>query len=115
MKKDEIHTISTSFDENTRTMYVMYKHSGILKITFYEKDKNTLWISDLAVDPTCYKQGIARKLIEACEEIALRNYITVIGLKVKTGSWMHEWYNRMSYYNYFTEDGYTELIKQLKY
>lgn len=111
-KFDNINFIVSEFDEGIN-IHIIYK--GIIKISLYNDNNNVAWISDLHIDEEFRKQGIASLLLQFCEEVIYKLHYVFINLQVKRDTWLHKWYNRLDYLDYYIhDDKWIQLTKILK-
>lgn len=81
-----VHTIEKSGKAYTRTYW-------------YDNDETVVILEGLHVNKEARGNGIATQLLDMHLQIAKNNHASS-QLKVKEGTWMHEWYKRKGYRDY---------------
>lgn len=71
-------------------------------------------MSDLFVIESSRKLGLGNWLVSKCEEISRQNNAKFISLSVKKDSWIHLWYNKLGYEDYFSNSDDGSMIQLIK-
>ena len=67
------------------------------RLYWYEDDPETAYFSELSVNLLYRSKGIATKLMQMCEEEAIKEGSKYMCLAVIKNSWMHQWYKRREF------------------
>lgn len=100
--------------ESTRTVFEYSNDHARIWLEIYEDNLELCIFTHLWVDEDHRRKGYGTKALEQAEIIAKDLGCDTIHLKVKTDSWMHNWY-LISGYKFLTnaEDDYTWLTKNI--
>jgi len=96
------HRFITHYDKTDWGVSVhMIEESGraYARTYWYDDDKTVVILEGLHVDKEARGNGIASKLLDLHIQIAKDNNASS-QLKVKEGTWVHEWYKRRGYKDY---------------
>ena len=110
----DFNVIVSIFDDSAITINIFYKDWGLIRLTNYENSKNVMCISDLFVEDEFRNYKLGTKLITVCERIAKYYNCGLISLSVIKDSWMHKWYNKIGYDDFFTNYDNSEIITLIK-
>lgn len=102
------------FNDVIQTTFVM-GHDGqsMICLTDSTDDNISSVIFNLHVSPESRKQGIGTETMKYALRVAKASKHKTVGLEVKTGSWMEQWYKRrfgFIDYSESTRKGYKWLI-----
>ncbi len=105
-------------DDNQTSFIVGYDGQSMVCLTEDSKDDNiTSVIFNLHVSQKSRKQGIGTEIMKYVLNVAKVSKHKTVGLEVKTGSWMEQWYKRrfgFIDYSESTRKGYKWLVKLCK-
>lgn len=99
------------------TRYMFHNGSTRFALYDYDDDPETLYFSNLYVDPKDRNLGYGNQILRIVEKYAADGQYSSIILNVKKNSWTQEWYERHGYV--YLEDcegeyeGNVWLIKRL--
>lgn len=72
----------------------------------YNDDKNTMYLSNVMVEPPARGYGLGNKILELAEKEAKKYNYTAICLKALKSSWVHNWYTNHGYSDYKEDADY---------
>lgn len=105
------------FDECGHSILFMEKRGlAFCRLFWYNDDEKTVYIDFLSVDESIRKKGVGTKLKEITEDLGRRLKADNAILSVVKESWMHEWYKRRGYSDYYKheDEKLIWMIKSLK-
>lgn len=74
--------------------------AAFARIYWYNDEQNIAYLDMLSVSEGMRKQGIATKLQELREKLAINSGAKFVYLWVDKTTWMYDWYKRRGYINY---------------
>lgn len=111
--KDNDLTVNICEWDDQIQIHIIKPETASVTLTIYEPDFKTGFITSLYVHPEVRGLKIGTILITACLDIANVIKCKILALNVKPNTFVYNWYNRLGFIDYRTDDGLITLIKVL--
>ena len=76
----------------------------------YLDDKQSAYISNLSVFEDARNKGLGTEMLNYLIKFCQYNKYKQVFLRVINDSWMHEWYKRNGFYDWYDDNEYSEFI-----
>ena len=76
----------------------------------YLDDKQSAYISNLSVLEDARNKGLGTEMLNYLINFCKYNRYRQVFLRVINDSWMHEWYKRNKFYDWYDDNEYSEFI-----
>lgn len=98
--------------EPNQVSYLIMEENGLAfgRMYYYNDDPKTIYLDWLSVDESVRNKGLGTAIQELREEIGQSLGFKKSILWVEIGSWMHEWYKRRGYEDWYPRESEKNAI-----
>lgn len=104
----------TDFEDSTSIIVASMSGIFIFRLSIYNSTPSTMFVSEITVSEKNRQSGYGKLILNFVNNIAIKLEIKIISLVVLKDTFMHAWYNRNGYVDYFVHESDTKYITLIK-
>lgn len=86
------------------TIYYFNYQDYNFALYIYDDDKQTAYLSNVKVEESSRGKGLGNVILTSAEQESIKLKVNLLCLKVLRSSWVHEWYKRHGFKDFFEDE-----------